>query len=278
MSRKLFVIAFLGLIALPAKANAWGGVGHRMVCGIAWQRMSPEAKALAGKLLGTADEKTFVDGCVWADEIRREMPETYNYHFINIPHGAVAVDRNRDCGDPAKRCAPWAIMEYARVLQDPKATEEAKRNAIRFIAHFIGDLHQPLHAGRPDDLGANRIYVDFFGDAGNAERQNNLHSVWDSQILRRANETWPETSNVLASEIPAADAAKWEMFDPWGWAQESYLVCEEYVYGKLPVDRKIGNEYFMPAVGYSNVRIQQAGVRIAYVLNAIASGRALSAS
>lgn len=90
--RNLIRIAFLALVALPSAAAAepamWGGDGHRMVCGVAWQRLNTDGRALATRLLGSTDEKTFVDACVWADSVRNDRPESYNYHFINIPAGA----------------------------------------------------------------------------------------------------------------------------------------------------------------------------------------------
>lgn len=259
------------LVALPASAQAWGGDGHRIVCGIAWQRLTPDGLGLAARLLGATDEKTFVDACVWADEVRNDRPDTYNYHFINIPAGAAGMDMQRDCAAP-KRCASWAIVHFGRVLADPKADALARTEALKWVLHFVGDLHQPLHAGRPDDLGGNRIFVDFFGDAGNAERRNNLHSVWDSQILRRAGLTWPDASNVLAKRIVADEAKDWETLDVTVWTNESFRVAEDYVYGKLRADNRIRNFYYQPALGYIEAQMMKAGVRMAHLINSAAAG------
>lgn len=243
-----------------------------MVCGVAWQRLSPQAHMMVGKLLGSDDEKTFAEACLWADQVRNARPETYSYHFINIPAGMSGVDMARDCGDVAKRCAPWAIAHYATILTTPSAADSSRANALKFIMHFVGDLHQPLHAGRPGDRGGNSVAVDFFGNAGNAERPNNLHSVWDSQILKRGNRKWPESSTWLASEISADEAQAWSSLDVIGWTNESYRVCEDYVYGKLPADHKIRDFYYRPALGYAEVQIQKAGVRLAFLLNQAAVG------
>lgn len=276
--RKWLAVACLALAMTPAKAHAWGEEGHKIVCGIAFQRLSPEAHAYTAKLLGADDEKTFVDACVWADQIRSQRPETSAWHYINIPAGVAGMDMQRDCGDVSKRCAPWAIMEMTRVLQNSSATEDARRDAIRFIMHFVGDLHQPLHAGRPEDLGGNRVNVDFFGDAGANGRMNNLHSVWDSQILRRGNQKWPDASVMLNGQIQPWEADAWGTPDVTGWANDSYRICEDYVYGKLPADHKLGNMYYLPALGYSDVQLMKAGVRLAFILNSVASGRALFAA
>ena len=141
-----------------------------------------------------------------------------------------------------------------------------------FVMHFVGDLHQPLHAGRPQDRGGNEIPVSFFGDAGTAERRNNLHSVWDSQMLRRANAQWTATAHRLANEINRDEARRWETLDVVSWANESYRVCEEFVYGKLPADGFIGNAYYKPGIGIAEVQLQKGGVRLAHVINRAAAG------
>ena len=276
--RKFFAAAFLALALLPAKAHAWGEEGHKIVCGIAWQRLTPEAHGMVAKLLGTDDEKTFVEACVWADQIRQQRPEASSWHYVNIPAGVAGMDMARDCGDVAKRCAPWAIVNFTKVLVDPSKSAAERADALKFISHFIGDLHQPLHAGRPEDLGGNRVTVDFFGYTGQADRPLNLHSVWDSQLLRRANQTWPSASQALNGQIAADEALLWQTANTLQWADESYKICEEFVYGHLPQDHKLRNEYYLPGLGYADVQLQKAGVRLAFVLNAAANGRAVFAS
>lgn len=275
--RNLIRTALLALVALPGAATAepvmWGGDGHRMVCGVAWQRLTTDGRALATRMLGGSDEKTFVDACVWADEVRSDRPETYNYHFINIPAGASGMDMARDCSAP-KRCAPWAIVHFGRVLGDAKADRQARTEALKWILHFVGDLHQPLHAGRPGDLGGNRVFVDFFGDRGNDERRNNLHSVWDSQMLRRASMRWPGASNYLFRQIAQDEAKGWETLNVTDWANESFRIDEEFVYAKVDADGRIRNAYFRPAIGIIEAQIMKGGVRLAHLINSIAAGRA----
>jgi len=270
--RAIIRIACFALLLLPAPAHAWGGAGHRIVCGIAWARLTPQAHTMVAHLLGSNDEKTFADACVWADSIRSERPETSAYHWINIPAGMGGMDMARDCGDVAARCAPWAIAHFAAVLTDRGTTDATRSDALKFVMHFVGDLHQPLHAGRPEDRGGNGVTVDFFGDVGTAERANNLHSVWDSQILRRANRTWPASSQWLVSELAPDEAQAWETLDVVGWTNESYRLCEDYVYGRLNPDHRIRDLYYRPALGIVEVRLQQAGVRLAYLLNMAAAG------
>jgi hypothetical protein len=251
--------------------GAWGADGHRLVCEIAFQHLSPEAKVLVAQLR-TGEAGTFAESCTWADEVRDDRPETYNYHFINIPAGQSGMRMTRDCGDPAKRCGPWAIKHYATVLADRYKTRLARREALKFLGHFVGDLHQPLHAGRPADLGGNRVLVSFFGDRGRADRPLNLHSVWDSRILGRAGLEGPQDATQLIGEITTADVSSWANSDVVSWANESYRIDEEFVYS-VANGSDIGQQYYDRALGISKRRIQQAGIRLAHVINEAARGR-----
>ena len=97
MRRILLVLIFL---IVPGGASAWGGDGHGIVCEIAWQRLTPEAKTMVTDLLRGDQFALLAESCSWADEVRRTTHEhTYNYHFINIPAGVAGMDWARDCGD-----------------------------------------------------------------------------------------------------------------------------------------------------------------------------------
>ncbi len=270
----VFLVYLISIAAyhLPEPTFVWGGDGHRLVCEIAWRHLTPEARTLISRLRA-GEPGTFSETCTWADEVRDERPETYNYHFINIPAGQSGMSLGRDCGDPAKRCAPWAIQHYGRILADSTRPAVVRKEALKFLSHFVGDLHQPLHAGRPGDLGGNRVYVSFFGDPGTAERRMQLHSIWDSGILRRARITWPASGNDLASGITTADVSAWSNADVAGWTNESYRIDEEFVYS-LSSGANVGEAYYSRALQIARQRIQQAGIRLAHLLNEAARGRA----
>src|SRR5688572_22341987 len=115
-----FLYAMLLVLAAdgaPASSSLWGGEGHRLVCEIAWRHLTGEAKAMATSLRA-GEPGTFSESCTWADQVRGERPETYNYHFINIPPGQSGLSWARDCGDAAKRCVTWAIKYYTQILAD----------------------------------------------------------------------------------------------------------------------------------------------------------------
>ena len=258
--------------AAPSGA-AWGNDGHKIVCEIAWARLTTAGRALVQQVRQGDSFATFAESCTWADDVRKTTHKyTYDYHFINIPGKVAGVDLHRDCGDAQKRCAPWAIEHYATILADAHRPRRERLEALRFLGHFVGDLHQPLHAGRPQDLGGNNIRVSFFGDTGTSENPMNLHKVWDSQVLRRAGLRWPNAAQALNSEITSSQATEWSNFDVLGWTNESYRIDEDYVYGHLPSDRKIFNVYYNEALGLSRVQLQRAGVRLAHLINSAADG------
>jgi nuclease S1 len=267
------LLAVAAVATVPERAHAWGVEGHRIACEITWQRLTPEARWMVTELLRGEADPVFARTCSWADEVR---PTTHRhtaaYHYINIPAGAAGMDWQRDCGDPERRCVTWAIDHYARILNDRRRPHAERNEALKFVAHFVGDLHQPLHAGRPEDLGGNRIPVNFFGDTGRKDRPLNLHVVWDVSILRRAGLTWPASAALLDAQITDADLARWQTKDLVGWTDESFRIADRFVYPELPGDGFIGNRYFRPALGYSEVQLQKAGVRLAYLLNHIAAG------
>ena len=248
---------------LPA-ASRWSAEGHRLVCEIAWQRLSPGARSLVQTIRAADPEggSSFAESCVWADRVRPTTHQyTYGYHFINIPPGGAGAVLERDCADPERRCAPWAIHHYTTVLLDPQVSPLARAEALKFLGHFVGDIHQPLHAGRLADRGGNDLPVDFFGDS------LNLHAVWDGSLLRRAGLAWPDSAAALSAEPTAAG----ETLNVMAWVNESYQAAESLAY-RLPEQNRIDTRYLDAARAVAREAIKRAGARLALLLNRIAAG------
>jgi hypothetical protein len=233
----------------PSEALGWGNKGHRIICQIAFERLTMEGRALVDAI--QADLKdvedpfdacpacqadhdddgrpmSFQAGCIWADESRRDtFKGTYEYHYVNLPAGSTAFDLDRDCA--ALDCAVVAIQRYARYIALPRSSTSSRERerrvlALRFLGHFVGDLHQPLHVGFAEDLGGNRINV--LWDTGPSNISKNLHSVWDSEILRRAGLTsQTQDGPVLNAEITQAELNQWRNFNIAQWAEESFALA-----------------------------------------------------
>ena len=134
-------------------------------------------------------------------------------------------------GDASLQGASWAT---------PQRLHAERNEALKLVAHFVGDVHQPLHTGRSEDLGGNRLPVNFFGDSGSAERPVNLHSVWDTDILGRAEHAWPQIGQRLNAQI-TPQCAQWETLDVVAWTNETYRIADDFAYPELPRAGFIGN-------------------------------------
>ncbi len=164
---------------------------------IAAERLTPIAKQNVAWLL---DGQSLADVSSWADSIRSDQQQTYGWHFLNIPPDAKGYDRDRDCpraagveagsrSDRWRDCAVDRILFWEQRLADVTLDRADRATALKFIVHFIGDLHQPFHTlgvGR----GGNDVHVRVFGEANCAEAGQkpfpcNLHSVWDSRLIDR---------------------------------------------------------------------------------------------
>src|SRR5690348_7367619 len=148
-----FLLVFL--LAMPFPAYAWGPQGHEAIARIASDNLSPAAHLRISQLLGGDAPALMVLDSNWADEIRAGRPQTANWHFVNIEIGSKGYDARRDCAHDD--CVVAQIQHDMTVLRDPKAPHPAKIEALRFLIHFVGDLHQPLHAADRHDKGGNNL-------------------------------------------------------------------------------------------------------------------------
>ncbi|MFZ4712688.1 MAG: S1/P1 nuclease [Bacteriovoracaceae bacterium] len=165
-------IVLLCLSLFTTELYAWGAIGHRIVGKIAEDNLSPKAKESIAALL---PGQSLADVSTWADMIRSDpaWAKAKPWHFLDIADG-VTYDTTTPVpeGDVIS-----AITSMVNTLKDVNSSLLDKQNALKFIIHFVGDIHQPLHAGRPGDRGGNSVKVNFIG------RSMNLHSVWDSGMI-----------------------------------------------------------------------------------------------
>jgi len=163
----------LVLLCLPSSAHAWGELGHRIVCEIAYAELTPTAKAEVDRLMALDEDfETFGKSCSWADTHAR--PRRAEEHYVNVPRDFLGFSRT-EC-PLADKCVLTAIEEDSAVLASNTATDEEKLESLKFLGHWVGDIHQPLHVGFQDDRGGNDIKV-------TGLCSGNLHSAWDSCLL-----------------------------------------------------------------------------------------------
>ena len=263
------VVVLLGAFLDVPAALAWGTDGHRIVAQIAAEMLTPAARARVQALLGN---ETLPDVANWADRIRSESEYRWSapLHYVNLPPGATAYDPQRDC--PRGACVVAAIERFAAVLRSPESPREKQREALLFLVHFVGDIHQPLHVSHARDKGGNDVAVDFFGN------RTNLHTVWDSMMIRRAGKRWSVYARDLLLAVTPQQRAEWAaQLDPAVWAMESFRLAESNGYA-VPKDGVIDDAYFQKNLPVIDTQLTKGGVRLGALLNAIFAGAATTAS
>jgi hypothetical protein len=249
--------ALFALVATAPEANAWGCDGHRAVVYIA-ERLLPSAtlaavkSALAAAPIDPAlrrfcqplADDPIADASTWADDYRDVDAMTFGWHFIDVPRNRRLTVSNEPAYCHGGNCVVEAIVAQYRVLRG-SSDAIAKANALRFILHFVGDLHQPLHAATNGDRGGNCVPVTYYDRApeqnANGDFSPNLHGVWDSNTIRRLmTARGLQDARALADFIvgqhplPAAGAAGAPTRAVvTRWAQESHALAETVVYARL---------------------------------------------
>ena len=162
----------------PKVVLAWGTNGHQVIALIAEGKLSPKAKAEVDRLLAQEPGQSLASVSTWADEHRN--PATAAWHYVNFPRHTCQYLAERDC--PDGKCVVAAIERQFEVL---KSSESDVRRllALKYIVHFVADVHQPLHAGYADDRGGNQYQLQAFMHG------SNLHGLWDTGIIKSLNET-----------------------------------------------------------------------------------------
>ncbi len=233
--------------------------------------MSSEARQRVAELLPRGRYDSLAEACVWADAHAREFPE-YDWatrlHYVNVEPQADAYLRERDCPEGSE-CVVEAVGRFSRALRDPEKSLRERSEALMFLAHFVGDLHQPLHVAHPDNRGGNRILVSWFG------RERDLHSVWDDEIpgryLRRRyplsawllGRAWSRHAAHLVRRT--APAAWLQSTDPADWANESLRLARTHTYD-IETGAALDAVYYDQTKRAAMERIHQAGVRLGALL------------
>lgn len=260
--------------AEPALRKAsWSADGHRIVCRIAWNRLTPRTRVTVSRLLGPdGSETAFPDACVWADEIRArlaEEPELARFlpytpaHYVNFTPGETRPDRS-GCTSVRRDRVDHCVLDGVDLAALAAAGGPSHLSAdegLRFLAHFVGDLHQPLHAGYGHDRGGNDVLVNVMGE------ERNLHWVWDSFMVSHGGEDWGTMAERLDRSIAPVDEGRWGDRDPLVWAAESLSLVETRVYEDLEDGGYVGQRYFDRNQHAAETRLQMAGVRLAALLN-----------
>ncbi len=285
LSRRLVPMVVLPIVL--ACLGGWGRTGHAVIADIAYRELTPEARAKVDAILAG---QTIQETASWADGVRGrndEFPWTSPLHYANLPADAIRYDDTSM--RPPEGNVVSGVTRFAAQLVDAEASELERRQALMFLVHFVGDLHQPLHAGNAEDRGGNDIDISWFG----SERR--LHSIWDSGIIDAASgEPWPVMGDRLYREVTPQDRLAWTVNDPLPgdsvlgpalveaagrWVLESRRFANTHAYradgfsdGEAFVDgTELGADYAEHCEPVVELRLKQAGVRLGRLLNALLS-------
>lgn len=237
-------------------AFAWGPIGHRIVGEIAQKRLKPAAAQQVEQILSA---ETLADVANWADLIRSDpaWKKASPWHYVSIED----KKNYRDTPPVKEGDVIWAVEHFSEVLKEKKSSAQQKREALSFLVHFIGDLHQPLHVGRKADLGGNRISLKWFG------KKTNLHEIWDEKIIELEQLSSTEYAAFLERRIQIKKS--WEEDPPMTWIQESQALRPLVYDFPAKPPRYWEYEYRFKTHQVLNERLMQAGVRLSAVLNGI---------
>ena len=239
MARAMLFRFLAMLIALftASPAYSYWEYGHASVASIAWQQMRPDtrravARLLAqGRLLDTpgCPVTTIEQASVWADCIKPlgdRFTYAFSWHYQNV-NVCQPFDLKAACKDG--NCVSAQIERQARLLADPDVPQREKLMALAFLVHFVGDIHQPMHAGDHADLGGNQVPVNYGLIGGRA----NLHSVWDGWLAERAITTPPANASGLLGQLSPAKREQIAAGSVEDWSREMWSKARTLAYDTL---------------------------------------------
>lgn len=263
LRRFLLLPALCLLAACPGQAHAWGAPGHRIVGELAAAELTPAARREVARLLAGEPEPTLAGVANWADDVRASDPDrgkaTAPWHYINFASRTCDFDPPRDC--PRGDCVVGAINRHYLVLSDHRRPVAARREALKFLVHFVGDVHQPLHASARGDRGGNEYQLNVGG------RGTNLHQMWDRLLLEDRGLSPEAYAAMLRRQPPLAhDPTRASQTPALDWALQSCRIVDERP-GLYPPGHVVGRDYVQVHRGTAERRLREAGSRLAALLN-----------
>lgn len=254
---KVFLILSVFLY-LPFNGFSWGMLGHRITAEIADQYLHKNTRKAIKEILGN---ESIAMTSNWADFIKSD--KSYDYlntgHYVNLPENMTRTDLSNFLAHEKGDNVYNKINEMISVLKTEKVDLEKRRLALRMLIHLVGDLHQPMHTARKEDLGGNRVNLLWFGE------KTNLHRVWDEHLIEYQQLSYTEYTKAI--NHPTA-----QQFTTWQSASVEDMVFESYevvnkIYAGVKADERLTYKYNFDWVSTVNEQLLKGGVRLAKILN-----------
>lgn len=256
--RRFLVLALLSY--MPLQTMAWGLLGHRVVSEIAQSYLNKKANREIKNILG---HESLAMASNWADFIKSEPAYNYfsNWHYINLPAETSSEQLQNYLLTDTVTDAFTRIRFLSSELKNKSLEQGKKVMYLRLLIHIVGDLHQPMHTGRFEDLGGNKIQLTWFG------QPSNLHRVWDSDLIDSQELSYTE----YARSINLIDKSRLFQLQNEGlnlWVEDSYKVSEK-IYANVKTGDKLSYRYIYDYIGIADQQLLKGGVHLAALLNDI---------
>jgi hypothetical protein len=249
---------------LPFASFAWGVEGHRIVGHIAESYLTENARKEIRKILGT---ESIAMASNWADFIKSDTSFNYisSWHYINLKGGLSSTELKAYLSQDTAVDVYTRINFLVKELKSKKLSKENKIFYLKLLIHFVGDIHQPLHAGRFEDLGGNKIKVNWFSDL------KNLHQIWDDQLILFQQLSYTEYSTAINHTNPT-QIKTWQQEPLSEWIIQSYQLSEKIYSDIKQPNQRLEYRYNFNYVSILNQQLLKGGVHLAGVLNDIFKG------
>jgi len=285
-STKMLRVSLCVLIVLAcaysARATGWGATGHQVTAGIGQTLLTDNTASQVSDIL---DGQALADVATWADTIKYSAGYTWSaqLHYVDTPDWVCNFKKSRDCSD--SRCVVGALYNYTDRLGDASLPDKQIQEALKFLTHFAGDIHQPLHVGFVGDEGGNSITGKYDG------KSTNLHSIWDTSLINDRldddfngdQDQWLQYLIAQVNGNWSDDAAKWAKCKddaavcPDDWAEESIeTACSNAYTDQDGNEVEDGFSFDDSDGGYYDfnkqvvdIQIAKGGVRLAHILNSV---------
>lgn len=251
-------ILLIAICSLGIALISWDYKGHKAVAAIAENHLNPNVKAYVTKLLGG---QKMSDVASWADEIKNDPAyhNTASWHYLNLPAGLTYEQFLQTITSNDQPTIFSAILSCEKQLASKSATTNQKRAALKFLIHFVGDAHQPMHVSRAEDKGGNNIEIKF----DNAELS--LHSLWDGKLMDHEGLSDKQIAKEYDTATPE-QISKWQHDPVIIWLWESYQIST-ILYKEVETNNDLNKQYYSDHIGIVHNRIEKAGIRLAGELN-----------
>ncbi len=271
-------LLFFTFLTYSSKTLAWGLLGHHTVAQVAQDILTEQKSPALNEVKSILQDEDFVKSSTWADEIRDDKDSNWAhviwYHFEKMDDSDKYIEHLKvmSVKDQQKGGVIEAILMCEKILKNKSSTLIEKKAALKFLIHFVADIHQPLHTGPKNDNGGNKTIVDWLGF------KVTLHSVWDSQMIALGHKDIFSTGERQDQVLKYATLLK-NQFVQSQFKDENSILYDEWIHESLPVrinaykylqeDAEAYTKRFLPII---DQRIFQAGYRLAFVLNKIFPG------